>query len=271
MAYTTAQLILDKIGVLEADVGATNLSNIIIDAQAEVDRILKTTCEPKQEIKTFVGNGKDTYYLTNVPVMTIKAVFIDSESLDMEDVRFNREGAVTLLRSGTQTAFYSALEPNCSIRYYYAWLEDTTQYTTSGNVLAGTDITVTLDTKVGLTAGNWLRIIGTDGHEEWTKIKTVHSTNPTITCDLVYSHSSGSIAYLGAVPRIVQKLAAVVGAIMGAVYMVGSTYDFATGYTIPDFSIQKGEPYPAFLRVIDDLIKERDFLIGQIVPFPTFC
>ena len=52
---------------------------------------------------------------------------------------------------------------------------------------------------------------------------------------------------------------------MGATYMMGSTYTFATGYTLPEMSIQKGVPYPHFTSVAAELKRKRDFLLSKIM------
>lgn len=271
MSYTTKQAILDKVGVTTTQLDDNVLDQIIIDSDAEVDRILKTTCKPTQDLKIFQGNGINYLYLNKIPLLSVHEIKIDETDVSAENYRFNKEGQIRLLNTAEQTFFYTNTKPNVAIKYLYGWVEEDIVTEIQEDVDAGNDVEITLNETENLYVKQWVRIVGTDTHEEWVKIKEKDDTEKTITCDLLYSHNSGSYVIKGVTPRIVSKLAAVVGAIMGAVHMVGSTYDFATGYTVPDFSIQKGEPYPAFLRVIDDLIKERDFLINQIVPFPVFA
>jgi hypothetical protein len=110
-----------------------------------------------------------------------------------------------------------------------------------------------------------------DGKEEWSQIKDVDKATNVITCDLQFDHEEGSLIIEGRVPLIIQKLTSVIGAIMAGVYMIGSTYTFATSYSIPDHSVTKGVPYPHFVKVLDELLKERDKLISQLPPIAVFA
>jgi hypothetical protein len=42
------------------------------------------------------------------------------------------------------------------------------------------------------------------------------------------------------------------------------SYTFATGYTFPEYSVQKGVPYPHFQKAVDENIKLRDVLKNKI-------
>jgi hypothetical protein len=65
-------------------------------------------------------------------------------------------------------------------------------------------------------------------------------------------------------PIIVKKLTAMIAAITAAEYMVGNTYTFATGYSIPELSVQKGVPYPHFEKLINQLTKQSEKMIANI-------
>jgi len=40
------------------------------------------------------------------------------------------------------------------------------------------------------------------------------------------------------------------------IYAIGSTYTIATGYTYPEYSVQKGVPYTHWLNAYDRTIKK---------------
>ena len=67
------------------------------------------------------------------------------------------------------------------------------------------------------------------------------------------------------VPAIVKNLCATIAAVAIANYMIGSTYTFATSYSMPDLSVTKGVPYPHFDRALSALTKQRDYLEKQVV------
>lgn len=269
--YCTNDDILDKVGVTTTDLSTDTLDRIAKEATAEVDRLIRTTCNPKEEFLITNGNNKNTIVVNNTPLLVVKNVRIGDNDVDMEDVSFTKYGSITLLKTADPQYFTSTTSNNVKIKYYYAWLEETNKKTTQEAVLKGNDVNIELNDVILLKEKDWVKIIGIDGNSEWTQINSINTTNKTINCNLLYDHTAGSTVFQGTIPEIIKKLASVIGGIMGAVHMVGSTYDFATGYTVPDYSVQKGEPYPAFLRIIDDLTKQRDILLSNLVPYPTFA
>jgi hypothetical protein len=268
--YCTKEDILQKIGVTEIEIDSNHLKSILEEAQKEVDRLLKTTCNPKTKIEIFDGNNKNIMYLRRLPLMSVKKLRISDEDISIEEIRFNEHGAVKLLNSAGKNYFISALSPNISIQYVYGWLEEEEERIIAESVESGTT-QIELDDVKLLSVGDWVLIAGMDGYQEWTKIDAIDKDLKKITCDIVYPHEANSLVYKGAVPQIVRKLTGVIGGIMGSLYMIGSTYTFATSYSIPDHSVTKGVPYPHFSKNLDDLTKERDFLLKQIPEFPVFA
>lgn len=269
--YCTNEEILDKVGVTTSEINTNTLNRIAKEATAEVDRIIKTTCNPKINIEIINGNDKSQVYLRKLPVLTIKNVKVGDINIDLEDVRFNKSGNVTLLNTADKNYFNSSTSPNVAIKYFYGWLEEGDYETIQDDVVSGDDIVIELGNVENLYTNNWVRIVGLDGFEEWTKIKSVDKVNKTITCDIVYYHEAESIVVKGEIPDIIVKLASVIGGIMGALNMIGSTYTFATSYSVPDHSVTKGVPYPHFAKVLDDLTKQRDEILKNLIPYPTFA
>lgn len=274
MDYCTTDDILRNVGVTETQINPTELAGMLKDAEAEVNRIIKTTCNPKLEFLRTTGNNKRTYVLQKTPLLSIKGIKISGTDISADNYTYDETGFI-LLSDTAEQFFISATQPNVNIKYYYGWLEEEPDSnkikTTQSDVTAGSSVEITLDSVDYLTLSDWVKIVGLDGKQEWTQIKSINATNKTITCELIYDHESGSSVFQGIIPPIIKKLTAVIGGIMGAAYMIGSTYDFVTGYTVPDFTVQKGEPYPAYVKIIDDLKRERDFLIGQLPSWPVFA
>jgi len=269
--YCTNDDILDKVGVTTTELSTDTLDRIAKEATAEVDRLIKTTCNPKEEFSIFSGNNKDSVLLKNVPVLVVKNVRIDDTDIDMETVEYSKNGDVTLLKTAEVQYFYSKNNKNVKIKYYYGWLEENHKKTTQEDVLKGDSVDIELEDVLLLKDKDWVRISGLDGYQEWTQINSINTTNKTINCDLLYNHEAGSTVYHGTIPVIVQKLASVIGGIMGAIKMMGGTYTFATSYSVPDYSITKGVPYPHFVKVLDDLTKQRDLILKNLIPYPTFA
>lgn len=270
MAYTSADYIYDKIGITSTEIPSAQMDRILEEVDREVDRIIKTTCVPKKVIDIFTGDDKNIHVVGNIPLLNVEKLEIDATDISLSKLIFNPTGLVQLKNTAEQPYFYYNSTPhNCYLKYYYGWLEETTTQTDIATaVTAGTGAVISVDSSTGFAADDWIKIVGFDGNREVTKITSV--ATGTITCDLILGHEVDSLITKLQVPGIVQTLAAVIGAIMGALKMIGSTYTFATSYAVPDHSVTKGVPYPHFNRNMEGWIKERDFIMSNLPSWPVF-
>ncbi len=270
ITYCTTEEILDKVGVTDNEISQQRLNRISREATAEVDRIIRTTCDPKTKIETFNGNDKSKYLAIKIPLLSVKNIRIDDTDISMEKVRFNESGRIELLKTAERLYFTSGTKPNVSIKYIYGWIEETNELNLEEDVEKGTQ-TFEISNAENLDKYDWIKISGIDGYTEWTQITNINKSQNQITCNLIYPHEENSLITKGDVPYIIRKLASVIGGIMGALYMVGSSYTFATSYSIPDYSTTRGVPHPHFSKVLDDLTKERNQLLKEIPAFPVFA
>jgi len=270
MAYATANDIYDKVGVTSTELPEAQINRIIANADAEVDRIIKTTCVPKKYTWMFDGDNNNLVYLKNIPLLTVNKLEIDDTTIDIDDITFNQAGQVRLKSTADKSFFYASTTPNnCRIQYTYAWLEQTTvQSDSTVASVAGTDETLTVGDGSLFSENDWVLIEGFDGYQEAAMVKSVDTND--LTLDLVVPHEIGSTVTKLQVPLIITQLANVIGAIMAALKMIGSTYTFATSYSVPDYQVTKGVPHPHFSANLQGWVKERDFLISQIAPWPSF-
>lgn len=268
MDYCTVNDILSKVGVLESDIGSETLNNILIEAMAEVDKTIKTTCNPRTEFLNFTGNNSRQYTIQQGPLLTVKNIRISDTDITSTNYKYDKTGNILLLNTAEQF-FIAAQQPNVTIKYVYGWLDVAQPLDTLNAIEVGTD-TVELSDVENFVKGDWIRIVGMDGNEEWTQITSVDKDNSTITANFIYTHELGSSIYKGEVPGIIRKLTAVIGGIMGAVKMMGGTYNFATSYSVPDYTISKGEPYPAFVKILDDLNKEYQIILTKLPGWAVF-
>jgi len=72
--------------------------------------------------------------------------------------------------------------------------------------------------------------------------------------------------YAGAssTPTLVQNLSTVLASISCMQYLMGGSFDDASGYSLGSLQVQKGEPYTNLRATIVELIKERDELYRQL-------
>ena len=273
--YCSPETVYNKIGVTSTEITSSQMDTILDSADAEVERIIKTTCKPKTIIELHNGDNKNYLFTKKYPILSLLAVKVDDTDVNVSKCVLEETGRLILDLTAEKQYFNSSTEQrNVKIKYSYGWLEEPQDqiesYLTS-DVSAGDNVTVSVTATEGFNfpAGEYVKITGFDGNEEVTKIKS--RSDDDLVMDLKLDHETGSQIKIMEVPAIVKQLAAVIAAIMGATKMMGQTYTFATGYTMPDYSVQKGVPYPHFNRNMEVWVKERDFIISQLPAWPVFA
>lgn len=274
--YTEASIVYSKIGITDSEISSAQMAIMLDSADAEVERIIKTSCKPKEIIELYTGNSKNTMLTKKVPLLNLTGLEIDTTAISLEEVSTNLDTGQLILLSGAEETYFTSniVRKNVKLKYIWGWLEEVpdqiqTESTADVTAGAGTSIAVTTGTGANYAVNDWVRISGFDGYEEIVKVTA--QTDDTITATLSLPHESDSLITKYQVPAIVNQLASVIAAIMGATYMMGNTYTFATGYTVPDYSIQKGVPYPHFNRNMEVWVKERDFIIKQLPSWPVYA
>ena len=128
-----------------------------------------------------------------------------------------------------------------------------------------------MDDLTNYPKNEYVQIEGSDGNLEVVKINSVNLTDSTINVTLYLDHEDNSILSKMRFPRIVKDLANTLAAIKAGTYYIGSTTDIASSFNVPDYSITKGSPYQHAKENLEKNIAQRDFLLKQIVPWPSFA
>lgn len=142
-------------------------------------RIIKNTYRDE----TFDGDGSDSYFVENYPVLAFQSLTIDSTTVTLATgygYTYLKTGQIILGDSAQVTYFRDEDPQLCNVKYHYG----------------------------------------------------------------IYP-----------VPDIIKKLTATIAALTCAEYMIGNTYTFATNYSIPELSVNKGVPYPHFDKLTAQLMK----------------
>ena len=272
--YATRQLVFDKVGVDNTVISDDQMDRILVLADAEVDRIISSTCVPKTRIEVRDGDNQALMYIRNVPLMKVIQLEIDDTAITIDKITFRTNGEIRLNSDAEQVFFFTPTGfprafNNVRIKYQYGWLEET-DITSDITVdaVAGLSSTVTVADGSLFAIDDFVKIVGFDGFEEQAKITAIATNDLTI--DLVSPHEIGSLVTKLEVPPMVVQLAAVLGAIMAALFQMGATFTFATSYQTPDYQVSKGVPYPHFQKVLDASVQERDFIMTQLPRWPAF-
>ena len=260
----------NKVGLTSSDVSNTITAQFISEAEFETEQLLKTKFTPKQEIELLdTPNSPEYVILNRTPVTRITNIQIGGTSgthVDPSDtVLDNVSGKLLLKKTAGKTKFSEDEQERNTIEYYYAKMIETgTETKVSAETGTGDGTSFSVLSDVGFGSGDYIQIAGISGQKEITKC--VGTSASTLIADLSWSHSANARVTLMTVPYMAKELARVLAAMRCAMYMVGSTYTFATSYSFPEHTVTKGVPYPHFEKLLNTLAKERDRIIEEYRP-----
>lgn len=265
-------------GIGTVDISDTNVETFIVDAEAEADRLLNSAGAPKRKMETLIpslSGGHDTpqMILHNLPVLTINKIRIGgtvgTEVDPSNTVLLNESGLVFLTSSASATAFQSGIEEKAMIDYTAGMMdESTTETTLSAKVGTGSSKSMSVASGNSFSIGDYVKIEGTDNNYEIVCLTGTTAT--TLTASIKWEHETGSRVVKMQTPQSSKRLTKVLAGLMCAINMIGSTYTFATSYSFPEHSVNKGVPYPHFEKVINRLTQMRDELLEKVYR-PKIC
>ena len=278
--YCSADDVRRQMGITSSDISDADTVEFIKMAQAEVDALTHTTFLKLQDSGTATAG-------TTTLVTDSGAGWVADEWNAEADltggymcwiISGTNSGEARTITDNTTTAltvepaFTAAIDTTSDYRIVKNTYtdetftgNDTRIYNTKQYPLIVNPYSITID-GTSVTVGGtsvyvtkqWGKLeIGTGGTE------TIWKNQYPLLCNVKYYYGG----YLGAATDYTEQvrgLCAVLAGIMAAVNMIGGTYTFATGYNIPDMSIQKGVPYPHFDRALSAMTQKRDWLILQI-------
>ena len=278
--YCSADDVRRQMGITSSDISDADTVEFIKMAQSEVDALTHTTFLKLQDSGTATsgdttsvidsGAGWDADEWNAEADLTGGYMVWIISGTNSGEARTITDGTTTDLT--VSPAFSSAIDATSAYRIVKNTYtdetftgDDTRIYYTKNYPLITAPYSVTIDS-------NSVTIGGTSLYStsQWGKLELGSSAEETYwknsypqLCNVKYYYG----AYLS--PAVdyteqVRDLCACLAGIMAAVNMIGGTYTFATGYTVPDMSIQKGVPYPHFDRALSAMTQKRDWLMAQI-------
>lgn len=257
-------------GITSTLVDDTDVTATITDIEERVNEYIGTTSVPRRTTEIRDGDGTDNIIVNHLPLLRVVALKIDGVSVTPSNLFVNLDtGFIQLKTDAEVTLFKRNLPQRVALDYFYGLMKNTvTQTTSDGAVTAGNGITLTLTSETGFTNGDWIRITGTDGNQEITKIDALSTKDATV--DISYDHVDDSLVTKMDIPQIVKELTGVLAGIKLVARVVGATFDELTGYEIDELRVQKGEPFTQWRETSSQLIKVRDQLLTRLRKMPQF-
>lgn len=221
-----------------------DIENYINIVEPQVERYMNTVFTPTQEIENIWPREMPTLQTRKNPLLTVRDFRFDNDSINTKNLEVYEESGI--VRLGNNAPFSDFNNKNkATIKYLYGLVEeDDISSDLEEEVDSGNDITITTsdDISSDLEEGDYVRIQGMDGNREISRINSISGTDITLD-KLVLGHESDSRVVKLKTPEYIKRLIMAETAIAIAVYAIGSTYTFNTGYSIGELSIQKGVPY----------------------------
>jgi len=279
--YCDADDVRRQMGIVSSDISDADCVEFIKMAQSEVDAITHTTFLKLQSSGT--ATSGDT-----TSVIDSGASWVADEWNAEADltggymcwiISGTNAGEARTIIDGTTTdltvspAFSSAIDATSDYRIVKNTYTDETFTGNDTNIYYTKQYPIITDLYSATIDGTALTIGGTSLYQtnQWGKLEigtggteTIWKDEYPLLCNVKYYYGG----YLGSATDYteqVRDLCAVLAGIMAAINMIGGTYTFATGYSIPDMSIQKGVPYPHFNTALSSMERKRDWLIAQVL------
>lgn len=275
--YVTVASVRRTVGIAIAQIDDTDVGAIIDEVEPQVERFFNTSFTPKERMDILDGNGTIRIFADKNPLLAVRELKIDGDTEDPANLLVYKEsGKIELDTTADLTnSTFKNKHQAIRIKYIYGFVEESsTSTTTDAASTAGTSVALSVVSETDFSADDWIEIYSMDGNKEAAKVSSTASG--TITVDqLVLAHESGSTVVKLQISEIIKKLMNIVCALAMVARIVGESYTDIVGYTMAEFSVQKGEPYTQWRETATQLIKERDGLIGtpklQGMLKPRFC
>lgn len=131
MAYTTTDDVYRITGINTNQVSAADVAQHILEGQAQVDRIFKTTFETNQITETKDGTGTKEIFVRFYPIVSLDAVTIDGTSVTTTDVDIYTDTGKLRLQDDAEVSIWKNTQPLQNvIQYTYGYDYD---FTTPAN------------------------------------------------------------------------------------------------------------------------------------------
>ncbi len=266
--YITATEVRNRSGAPTSLIADTVINTLIDEVEAEMARWLNTVFTPTTRIDIVDGSGSDRFFTKKNPVLAVKALKIDGNSEDVDNLEIYKGSGMIILGENASTKTFISKLRSTVCQYVYGMLENSSTDTTlSGPSTAGTSVVLDVTAVDNFAVGDWIEITGMDGFQEVAQITAVGSQ---ITVDqLIFTHVSGSTLVKLQIPNHVKVYMEIEAALAVALNAIGSTYTFNASYSIAEFSVVKGVPYTHWRESFNKLLIEREMRKKRIKPRPS--
>lgn len=248
MAYVTEAEVRLKSGAPTSLIDSSDVNSIITLVTENALSYFDISDVPVDTIDFIRCYDLNKIMVRKQKIMTVKEISLNSSTSTITSFGFNSDLGKLFLKNKAGSIFDTYLprfEPyKVKVRYSHAFLTPNgtvTESTAAASI--GTSINIAVDDETNFTVNSYVKISGFDGNSEVAKI-TATTTNQITVDRLYYSHESGSVLEELSIPNALRQFILYESAVAIAIKAIGGTYELATSYSSPKYTITKGVPYP---------------------------
>lgn len=258
-------------GVDSTLIDDSDMDEIISDIEYQTERTLNADLKPHVEIESRDGNNKPVMFTSRGPLLSLRALQIDGVdiTIDTTTLDFKKSGKITILNNNQQRGTFTALRKKIFIKYVHGRVEwdKVTETTSSADVEQGTSVAIAVGDESSFATNDWVEIKSFDGNIETSQITGTASDEITVD-QLVFDHISGATVRLMKIDPTILRYIKIWASIAAITRAVGQSFDEITGYTMGEFTVQKGEPFTQFREAIVRLEKQALWIQDRVRPTP---
>jgi len=267
--YVTLASVRRTSGIGSTEISDADVKTIIDECEPQIERFYNTVFTPKEEIEVRDGDNTNRMILRNNPVLAVRELKINNSTEDPAHLDVSKGSGKIVLNSSATASTFTKSAYRVIIKYIYGFLEESsTSTTTSAAEVAGTNVSIAVGSITDFSNGDWVEIYGMDGYREAAQINATPASGAIQVDKLIYGHEAGSTVVKLQVNKVIEKLMNISCSLAMVARIVGQSYTDIVGYTMSEFSVQKGEPYTQWRETAQQLMKERDEILGRIKPRP---
>lgn len=240
------------------------ITALITEVQKKAISYFNVFITPTKYIEIKDGNNKNQLMINKPYIWKILELKTSNSDFDLNNVTIDINSGIITVNNTQSPYFFSAYQNAVKIKYLSAFMEKTVTITESSvDVEAGTSVAIAVDDESDFSVDDWILIEGTDGKREAAQITATDTDEITVDL-LVQDHESESIIVLLQTHELFRQFILYESAVSAAINSVGGSYNFAAGYTMPEYTVQLGVPYVHFEKIVNSNIKQRDIVKQQI-------
>jgi len=261
--FITKAQVRTYVGIASSEISDDDLDDLIYDIEFQIERFYNTTFTPTVHYETIDGTNKSTIFTSKSPLLAVRSVSNDGTALTISNLNFDRSGRIRLGENSSVSNFTSK-EEKIILKYEYGRLtESVTGNLLNGAITKGTSVTATVDDGTAYSVNDWVVIYGSDGLREAAKITAI-ATNDLTLQEISYGHADDSKVVVLEVPVLFERLMKICSCLGMVARIVGQSYTDIVGYTMGQFSVQKGEPYTQWRETALQLTNEKDEIMKRL-------